>query len=395
MTSPDTSATQNNQLIGVGCADATECWAVGWYNNGSVDQVLIEENTGSGWSIVTSPDSDATQNNYLFSVTCPSLSDCWAVGYYTNATTNQTLIEHYDGTSWTISTSPDTSASESNVLYGVSCVTSADCWAAGDYNHSGSDQTLLEHYNGSSWSIVGSPDTSASETNAFSGITCVSSTDCWAAGGYFNSGGSQQTLIEHYDGSTWSIVSSPDTSTTANDVLFAVACGGASQCWVAGYSNSTGTQQTLIEEYNGTSWSIASAPDTSPTEDNYLFGLTCAGAGQCVAVGDYTTAAGNDQTLIEENTGSGWTIDSSPDTSTTDNNDLNGVTCTAVDTCLAVGTSFTTDGSDQTLIEQSSTFAASVPEWPAGGAVGIALGALVLLASLPRLRATWRSRTVG
>src|SRR5437870_4634209 len=38
--------------------------------------------TGPGWSLVTSPDTSATQDNNLQGVTCASASDCWAVGSY-------------------------------------------------------------------------------------------------------------------------------------------------------------------------------------------------------------------------------------------------------------------------------------------------------------------------
>jgi hypothetical protein len=41
----------------------------------------------------------------FFGVTCVSASDCWAVGYTVLPITGsyyQTLIEHWDGTSWSI-----------------------------------------------------------------------------------------------------------------------------------------------------------------------------------------------------------------------------------------------------------------------------------------------------
>ena len=52
-------------------------------------------------------------------MTCVSASDCWAVGYYIYSSgvyIYQTLIEHWDGTSWAIVTSPNTSTTQSNVL---------------------------------------------------------------------------------------------------------------------------------------------------------------------------------------------------------------------------------------------------------------------------------------
>src|SRR5207302_828192 len=87
---------------------------------------------GTSWRIVSSPNTSATQNNILNAVTCNSTSDCWAVGYYDSGNgTDQTLIEHWDGTSWSIITSSATLPVESNLLYGVTCPSASQCWAVG------------------------------------------------------------------------------------------------------------------------------------------------------------------------------------------------------------------------------------------------------------------------
>src|SRR5205085_6195448 len=93
--------------------------------------------TGPGWSLVTSSNTGATQTNYLNGTTCVSASDCWAVGYYNNGSGGsgaaQTLIEHWNGTSWAIVFSPNTSATQTNYLNSVTCTSAVNCWAAGYY----------------------------------------------------------------------------------------------------------------------------------------------------------------------------------------------------------------------------------------------------------------------
>jgi hypothetical protein len=103
------------------------------------------------WSIVSSPNTSATQSNFLLGVTCRSASECWAVGYYyTDNFTPQTLIERWDGTSWAIVSSPNTSTTQSNLLYGVTCGSTPDCWAVGYYyNASSVAQTLALRYTAS------------------------------------------------------------------------------------------------------------------------------------------------------------------------------------------------------------------------------------------------------
>ena len=56
--------------------------------------------------------------------------------------------------------------------------------------------TLTEHWNGTAWSIVTSPN--ASQGNVLSGVTCTSASDCWAVGEYSNGSSYSQTLIERY-----------------------------------------------------------------------------------------------------------------------------------------------------------------------------------------------------
>src|SRR5439155_9537600 len=129
-----------------------------------------------------------------------SVSNCWAVGYYIAGSVNQTLIERWDGTSWTIVNSPSTSLTQTNYLLGVTCVSTSDCSAVGYYNSGGSVyQTLIERWDGTSWTIVNSPNTSPTQTNYLFGVTCASASHCWAVG-YYNSGGKVYlTLIARSD----------------------------------------------------------------------------------------------------------------------------------------------------------------------------------------------------
>ena len=156
---------------------ASECWDVGYYT-GSVSQTLIERWNGTSWAIVSSPNTSATQNYFLSGVTYASVSNCWAVGYYNsnNSGILQTLVERWDGTSWGIVTSPNGSALD-NFLSGVTCVSASNCWAVGRYYVSPfltPSQTLVERWDGTSWTVVTSPNTSAARGNQLSSATCVS-----------------------------------------------------------------------------------------------------------------------------------------------------------------------------------------------------------------------------
>ena len=112
----------------------------------------------------------------------------------------QTLIERWDGTSWAIVASPNTSATQSNELFPVTCVSASECWAVGTYYNGSAAQTLIERWDGTSWAIVTSPNTSATQENYLYGVTCVSASECWAVGYYYTDNFTPQTLIERWDG---------------------------------------------------------------------------------------------------------------------------------------------------------------------------------------------------
>src|SRR5205085_3581045 len=122
---------------------------------------------------------------------------CWAVGSYAS-TRQQTLVEHWDGVSWATSISPNTSSSENNVLNGITCDTSSDCWAVGFYDNGTENQTLIEQWNGVSWTIVDSQNSGPTEINSLNGVTCVPGADCWAVGSNEPGHSFDQTLIERY-----------------------------------------------------------------------------------------------------------------------------------------------------------------------------------------------------
>ena len=301
VSSPNTSATEHNAFRGVTCLSASECWAVGYYLAENAAQTLIERWDGTSWSIVSSPNTSATQSNFLLGVTCASASECWAVGYYYNDNViSQTLIERWDGTSWTIASSPNTSTTDYNSLSGVTCVSASECWAVGYYFTSDNfvDQTLIERWDGTSWSIVSSPNTSTTEANVVLGVTCVSASECWAVGYYYGLDDLiSQTLIERWDGTSWSIVSSPNTNTQSN-VLLGVTCASASDCWAVGdYAFTGNVLQTLIERWDGTSWAIVNSPNTSTSQSNLLYSVTCGSTPDCWAVGYYYNTSSIAQTL--------------------------------------------------------------------------------------------------
>lgn len=107
------SVSKQNALLGVGCARATECWAVGILDvsgaAGSAELTDVLRWNGTKWARVTSPDPGGTLENdpdnavnELDGVACGSPTSCWAVGSYWDyqVGTRYSIALHWNGTSW-------------------------------------------------------------------------------------------------------------------------------------------------------------------------------------------------------------------------------------------------------------------------------------------------------
>ncbi len=351
---PNTSSTEINELSAVSCVSSSDCWAVGDVGRGGPYNLatLAEHWDGGTWSIVSTPNTGLENFNALNGVTCVSSTDCWATGIGNGtSTTDQTLAENWNGSSWSIVATPN--ISPVSILGGVTCVTSSDCWTVGN----ASGKTLAEYWNGSSWSIVTTP-TLPSE-NGLASVSCITTSDCWAVGYAQDGGLTSQTLAEHWNGSTWSIVASPDTGPSANNELNSVSCLTTSDCWAVGGvgGGGNGTEQTLAEHWNGSTWAIEATADTSSSVANYLASVSCLTTSDCWAVG--TSGNSNSttgQTLVEHWNGAGaWSIVPSADTSSSVDNSLGSVSCDTNSDCWAVGTADSgSGGTGQTLAEHES-----------------------------------------
>jgi hypothetical protein len=353
-----TSSGISGGLDAIACPDST-CWAVGGISPASPtdpDPALIETNSGSGWSVVTAPTTTPGWSSVLNGIACADADDCWAVG----ATGDETLIAEYAGGTWTTVASPSPPEESEPELFGVSCVSNDDCWAVGwDRDPGAAEQTLIEHYDGTGWSIVSSPNTNDGGANLLNGVACANAAECWAVGG----GTLGTPLIEQYNGTAWAIDTNVDAPGQASD-LQAVTCTGPDACWAVGTTGPTSgsESQTLIERYDGTAWERVPSPSPNPFPgsnfgEDYLYGVTCDTGNECWAVGhtDYFQGADYGWSLIERYTAStGWTLDGFDPALPAEL--FYAVGCGALE-CAAVGTEVE---SEQPLIAQSPVTMASV-----------------------------------
>lgn len=235
------------------------------------------------WSIVPTP----TKTQSLFKgVAAVSLNDAWAVGFLgTSYQPTGTLIEHWNGTQWSIVPSPGITGG-AGLLYSVSAVSSTDVWAVGVFitDPGFNKLTLLFHWNGNKWKRVSIP---VNYDSSLGGVAAISTTNVWAVG--FLNGG---TLSERWNGNSWQPVSSP-----GGGFLNAVTpVAGTHLLWAVGADQVNG--YTLTELRDGGKWTIVPTSNTGFLSSTFN-GVAASDASHVWAVGSYETSSYETYALIE------------------------------------------------------------------------------------------------
>jgi len=327
-------------LLAVAASSASDAWTVGYYANSTNSTYfsLAEHWNGRAWAVVPTPNPFGTEN-ILNAVADLTPAHAWAVGYSVDNSNYynpvyQPLIEHWDGTGWSAVPAATDSNGAADVLDGVAAASATDVWAVGNHFDTaiGGDDGLIEHWNGSRWSIVPSPISAAS----LSSVAVISASDVWAAGQA--SGG--QPVFEHWDGTTWTAFSGPPISTAYVSVSGITALS-ANDVWAVGTTRGTARgapYQTLSEHWNGTKWSIVPSPDPVAGNDA-LIQATALSSSDVWAVGYDYGSAGGASPLLANWDGTKWHAVPAPVPSGTQYNELAAVAALPTGTVWAVGRS--------------------------------------------------------
>ncbi|MHB8599507.1 MAG: hypothetical protein ACYDER_22175 [Ktedonobacteraceae bacterium] len=298
--SPSPGANSNG-LTSVTATGPDDIWAAGAFSNNSSNldgQALIEHWNGKQWSVIQNP--PGSDQVALQAITALSANDIWAVGSKSGG--KGTFTEHWNGTKWTVVPSPKT-GEPTNSLMAVTALSTNDVWAdgfaEGSTTSAGQSQAvqrgLIEHWDGTKWSIVSSPNLNGLQSMLY-GMTAVSTNDVWATGVSLNySAGTTKTLVEHWDGTHWSVMSSPNAG--AGNVLGQITAISANNVWAVGYSFATKIDQsnnvsrTLTEHWNGSQWSVVASPNPEPPSINDMIALAgVPGSNKVWAVGSHGQA---------------------------------------------------------------------------------------------------------
>jgi hypothetical protein len=243
-------------MVGVADISPTDAYAIG--DNSAFASGYLEQWNGTTWSEVTYPlPAGAASDTTLNAISVNGPDDVWIVGGYLDSANgrNETFSDHWNGSTWSLVSMPLVTGSDDQLTYQFNSIVAnspTDVWAVGGSGDNALEQggspstTLIEHWNGSAWSIVPSPSPGTADN--LTGVTTSNASDSiWAVGYDTPSGATAaQTLTLNWNGTAWTTVASPDSGSSTSELNAVSTLPGSSTVWAVGYSGTSGSANPLV-----------------------------------------------------------------------------------------------------------------------------------------------------
>jgi hypothetical protein len=258
-----------------------------------------------GSSFVVTPGPSAPGSR-LGGVAALASNDVWAVGTFHPKGPGyddvglERFAEHFDGASWTQTPVAGTRFNDDN-LVATAGASRSDVWAVGFRKRTGFKSpvtTLASHWDGSAWTEVATPVINGNRLS-FAAVSAVAGNDVWAVGAATDTVSGRflpyRTVVEHWDGVRWSLVSAP--SPFNHPQLTGVSAVGAGDVWAVGSGGNdvaTGVPvaKPIFLHFDGTRWGSIAPPANVGRGDNLLTGVSgVAATGDAWAVGSAPSGA--------------------------------------------------------------------------------------------------------
>jgi hypothetical protein len=352
--SPNPGAS-GNYLYDISCEPSTSvCTSVGKSTSSGVYSPIALRWNGLSWSEQTAAKKSGATHTRLFGVDCPSETRCLAVGNSQSSEGASVLSEIWNEGKWSVQTTPVPSEATSSEFVAVGCNNTAECTAVGSAEIGGVKKAIAEEWNSPTWTLATIPIPEGATSSQLDGVDCLWSNLCVAVGRYTTSGGSIKSLVEFWNGTGWSLQTVTDPEGASQSTLLDASCTPTpNRCTaVGGWKNSLSEQFTLTYRFNGVStWTLQSTPNPAGNLASVFQEVSCATETSCTADGSWVSnGGGSNQTLAEAWNGSSWSIQGTPNPSGASFSAFFGVSCRST-ACLGVGWSRNALGVDTTLSE--------------------------------------------
>jgi hypothetical protein len=262
-------------------------------------------NWATGVEAVLPANAYSSPGVFLSSVSCPSAGNCTAVDtYWDSSFHNQGVMLTETSGTWATGVEAGLPAGAiGSDLNTVSCPSAGNCAAVGSYFDSSLDHFgLLLSQSSGTWATgvtAGLPAGAASNPSvSLNAVSCASAGDCAAVGTYTDSSGHQQGLLLTETAGTWATgvtAGLPAAASNPNVHLGSVSCASAGNCVAVGsYTDSSGNQQGLLLSQTSGTWATgvkAGLPAAASNPNVHLGSVFCSSFGNCSAVS--CASAGN------------------------------------------------------------------------------------------------------
>ena len=224
-------------------------------------RTLIERWDGATWTRMASIDHEsAPATNFLLGVAGTSGQDIWAVGWWSpGSAPTQPLIEHFDGTRWLESPLP--MQATSTYLEAVAVRAPDDAWAVGEQNPPGSFYSMpyTLHWDGHSWSPVAFRPAGLPACNThitLTGVSVLRNEPTAFASGYCESSGGKGFLARYGNGA-WRVIAAPVPATSE---LHGVRARAWNDVWAVGNETTAAGVVSLVLHFDGVQWTKVTVP---------------------------------------------------------------------------------------------------------------------------------------
>jgi hypothetical protein len=303
------------ELTDISCAASNFCMAVGQFINKSGNSEAFAEKWTvlSGWVLQALTFPAGTYWSEIFSVSCPTESECMAVGDYHDSTGMHYLAEHWKSGSWEWETPVEPPGSGYLGLTAISCPAKEKCVAVGAYRVPPYTTVIqkmeTESFEAGSWTYQGSASSSQMSfapspgTVPFIGTdSCISTTKCSAVGYYTNSSSAFEMMAWEKSATTsgWEPQALP--ALVGEKILHGVYCWASTKCYAVGrYKPTGGSWTVLAEELSGPTWTRIILPTVTGASESYLSRDACFEEKRFCSLVGWSVVSGVTSALVERN----------------------------------------------------------------------------------------------
>jgi LPXTG-motif cell wall-anchored protein len=265
-------------------------------------------------------------------VYCSSVGNCVAGGHFSDGTElvftdefgNETYLLHSQAFvisqangvwgEYLLAVPLSANAGNQASVVSVHCSSAGNCVAGGYYEDANGSQAYVISQTNGVWGEFQLAVSLAINSGNYAGVNsvhCSSAGNCVAGGYYEDANGGQAFVITQTNG-VWGeaqlvVPLAINTGNLASVV--SVDCTSAGNCVAGGsYKDANGSQAFVISQTNGIWGDVQLAVPLATNTGNtaYVLDISCASAGNCVAVGYYQDSNGGTQAFVISQTNGVW-----------------------------------------------------------------------------------------